>query len=132
MNNQSIESITKIANDLFALLDIIEQPLLYNYVNSLFIPFEQFCIKAQNDLKFLKLEEEIEIINNNVNEAKIKDEDGKEIKIENKDRYGELKTESKEIDKLLFDFKGNTIKINDVAQTMTNLLRFIQMKSYII
>ena len=84
MNNQSIESFTKITNDLFAFLDIIEQPLLYNYVNSLFVPFEQFCIKAQNDLKFLKMEEEIKIINNNGNEIKIENEDGKEIKIENK------------------------------------------------
>ena len=40
MNNQKFESITKIANDLFALLDVIEQPAIYNYVNSLFIPFE--------------------------------------------------------------------------------------------
>ena len=37
MNNQSIESITKITNDLFALLDIIEQPPIYNsLINYLF------------------------------------------------------------------------------------------------
>ena len=106
MNNQSIESITKMTNDLSKLLDVLEQPPIYNYVNSLFIPFNQFCYKFKDDFKNIKIE----------------NKDGNE----NKDRNDEINNEVKKYEKLIMDFEDNTYKMRCIINKMNELIKFIQ------